>query len=319
MDSTLNATRLIEKPRCEAPVGLKWACLEKGAPVSRGLPHTGIMLVTCLVVFGLIKQFALEETLMRKREIYKKTWKRLSHRDQRTLVNHHLSLGIKSFILVVALVPFMLIVAGHQFSYSPIPNSRISVGDMMFVVSNIYTAMYAFELCYRTGISPIAWLHHTGTAVMAQYALLLSRDKRHSDGSIELILCLIWGLFDIVSEAIPHLTFILYRLFPTAHSSLYRWFTIATLVMVSSTLLETAIILWIYVALFKRWRTDLKIVTPVMHLLFTSAQLWGARALRGLAQREKKLIQQEQNGASNLICDNHPQTLEGDGRAGKVL
>ncbi|CAI6331690.1 unnamed protein product [Periconia digitata] len=283
MASTPNSTVLAVKAQCQAPMGLKWACLEKGAPVSNGLPYTGIMLATCLIIFGLIKQFALEEYLMRKQELYKHTWKRLSHRDQRTLVNHHLSLGVKSLILII--VPFMIIVSGRQFAYSPIPRSPISVGDMMFVVSNIYTAMYVFELCYRTGISPIAWLHHTGTAIMAQYALLLSRDKRHSDGSIELILCLLW--------AIPHATFIMYRLYPTSHATLYRWFTIATIVMLLSTLLETAIVFWIYVALFKRWRAELKIVTPIMHMLFTTAQLWGARALRGLAQKQKKLLEQE--------------------------
>ena len=87
----------------------------------------------------------------------------------------------------------MYIVVGHQFNSSPIVHSRISVGDVMFLVSNMYTAMYTFELCYRTGISPIAWLHHTGTAIMAQYALILSGDPRHKDGPIEQILCLIWG------------------------------------------------------------------------------------------------------------------------------
>lgn len=66
--------------------------------------------------------------------------------------------------------------------------------------------------------------------------------------------------------------------------------------MLLSTALETAVVLWIYAALFRRWRTELKIVTPIMHALFTVAQLWGARALRGLALRQKKLKEQEKSG-----------------------
>ncbi|KAF1962219.1 hypothetical protein CC80DRAFT_399744 [Byssothecium circinans] len=249
--------------------------------------------VQFLVTFGLIKQYALEGYLIRKRELYKQTWARINHRDQRTLVNHHLSLGVKIIILLIAIVPFMFIVAGHEFAYSPIPHSRISVGDMMFIVSNMYTAMYTFELCYRTGISPIAWLHHTGTAVMAQYALVLSADPEHRDGGIEQVLCWIWGLFDIFSEAIPHLTFILYRLFPRSHATLYRWFVVCTIIMLFSTVLETGIVFWIFITLYGRWRRELKILTPAFHCLFTAAQLWGARALWGLAKRQRMLIEEE--------------------------
>ncbi|KAF2643936.1 hypothetical protein P280DRAFT_466658 [Massarina eburnea CBS 473.64] len=190
----------------------------------------------------------------------------------------------------------MFIVNGHQFAYSPITGSHVSVGDMMFIVSNMYTAMYAFELCYRTGISPVAWAHHTGTAIMAQYALVLSHDGHHRDGSLEQILCLVWGLFDIVSEAIPHFTFILYRLFPTRHAYLHRWLLTATVVMLVSTALETGIVVWIYVALFSRWRSELRFLTPFMYCIFAVAQLWGAWALWGLTQKQKRLVESERGG-----------------------
>lgn len=65
---------------------------------------------------------------------------------------------------------------------------------MMFFTSHLYTAMYVVELCYRQGISYIAWVHHIGAAIMAQTAIQLSRQARkYPDSAIELYLCLIWG------------------------------------------------------------------------------------------------------------------------------
>lgn len=93
----------------------------------------------------------------------------------------------------------------------------------------------------------------------------------------------------MVSEAIPHATLIIYRLYPKEHRRLLFWFRAAFVATIASTVLETIIILWIYIALFHRWHTALKVATPLLHVLFTAAQLWSAWCLWKLGNREKAL------------------------------
>lgn len=139
-----------------------------------------------LIAFSLIKQYVLEEYMSRSKDsLHGRAYARLKPRDQRTLVNHHISLFMKLALLVVGtsirlaiikslspfwrqtrppsnttfagVYPFCALVSGHNFNSRFIGKS-LTIGDVLFLCSNTYTAVYMFELCYRQGISYITWL-----------------------------------------------------------------------------------------------------------------------------------------------------------------
>ena len=56
------------------------------------------------------------------------------------------------------------------------------------------------------------------------------------------------------------------------------------------TVTETAVVMWLFASLWSRWSLSLKVVTPILHILFSAAQLWGAYVFYKLwKQQEKKL------------------------------
>jgi len=70
------------------------------------------------------------------------------------------------------------------------------MGDILLVLTQLFVAMYLFELFYRKTLSPVAVLHHVGAVIIAQTAVVLSLDLSHeADATIEFVLCLVWGTF----------------------------------------------------------------------------------------------------------------------------
>ncbi|KAF9738973.1 hypothetical protein PMIN06_007762 [Paraphaeosphaeria minitans] len=261
---------------CEAPPGLAFACLRPMA-VSEMFPFSVVFLAAVLIVFSLLKQFVLENYMLHKDSLHGRAYARLKPRDQRTLVNHHLSLVMKVCLFIIGIYPFCALVSGHNFNTHFV--AHLTTGDVLFLCSHTYTAIYIFELCYRQGISYITWVHHSCTILIAQLALAFTTTHRAPDTTIEMTLCLVWGVFDILSEAITHLTMVLYRLYPTRHDFLYRALRIAFVVSALSTAIETAVVGWFYGALFHRWSTLNKALTPMLFIAFVAAQIWSAICL----------------------------------------
>lgn len=56
-----------------------------------------------LIIFALLKQFVLESYMLHSTGVHGRAYAQLKPRDQRTLVNHHLSLAIKMGLLVVGM------------------------------------------------------------------------------------------------------------------------------------------------------------------------------------------------------------------------
>ena len=75
-----------------------------------------------------------------------------------------------------------------------IPHYKATNGDVMIVCSQIFTAMYIFELFYRRTISVISAAHHIGAIVITQSAVAISLNFAHEqDASFEFVLCFVWG------------------------------------------------------------------------------------------------------------------------------
>jgi hypothetical protein len=86
-------------------------------------------------------------------------------------------------------------------------------------------------------------------------------------------------MFDLSSEALPHLTMVLYRLCPTSHLFLYRSLRTAFFVSILSTTIEIGVVCWFYAALFDRWSIYNKVLTPTLFAAFVAAQVWSAIGL----------------------------------------
>jgi hypothetical protein len=48
--------------------------------------------------------------------------------------------------------------------------------------------------------------------------------------------------------------------------------------------------MWLFGSLWHRWTLPFKIVTPLLHILFAAAQLWGSYVFWRLWQREKARV-----------------------------
>ncbi|KAL1854388.1 hypothetical protein Daus18300_011487 [Diaporthe australafricana] len=165
------------------------------------------------------------------------------------------------------------------------------MGDILIVVSQMLIAMYIFELFYRPKISPVSVGHHVGTIMIGQSAIAISLDLiREPDADIEFSLCLVWGAFDIVAEFLPHITIILYRVYPNSHEFLRRLFLAAMATTLTGTIAETIVTMYMFISLWNRWTLAFKITTPMLHVLFAAAQLWGSWNFYCLYQKQSRLL-----------------------------
>jgi len=180
---------------------------------------------------------------------------------------------------------------GEDFDTPIHSGSRITIGDLLLICLQVYSTNFLFELFYRIGMSPITMLHHIGALVIGQIALYYTAGN-HADSSLEMVMCFFWGFFDVVSEAIPHTTLILYRLYPRHHRLLRMCFRAAYIVSLLSTFVESSVIFWFYGALFERWSIGFRVSTPILHGVFVAAQLWSAWCLRGMENRHYKQLKQ---------------------------
>ena len=176
--------------------------------------------------------------------------------------------------------------------------------------------MYIFELIYRVKVSHISSMHHLGTILVAESTVAISLDlTREPDASIEFILITVWGksllpeddshyvntdlvirdtgAFDIVSELLPHIAIILYRLHPTRHKYLQRLFLFASCSTFIGTVCETVVIFYFFGSVWQRWQLAFKIVTPILHCAFSATQLHGSRIFYRMWRRQRRFVEEE--------------------------
>lgn len=259
-------------------------------------PYSALMLTIACVVFFALRYWVLERFLLPK--YYGPIYNDLSEVNKRGFLNHHIAGGAKILILAVAAYPFVDVAFGHANLHSPFAGSSlVTMGDILLVCTQIFVATYIFELFYRVKISPVSIFHHVGTIVIGQAAVAISLNYSHErDADIEFILCTIWGAFDVVCESLPHLSIILYRIYPSSHRFLQKLFSISCLVTFLGTLFETAVVLYVFGSLWSRWITAFKVVTPLLHVAFSATQLHGSLIFYRMAKRQRRLIKEMETG-----------------------
>ncbi|KAJ7728135.1 hypothetical protein DFH07DRAFT_999071 [Mycena maculata] len=265
-------------------------------------PYTGLILSVVLLVLFLIKFYVLELFLLRK--IYGTKYTKLDEVNRRGFVNHHIAGGTKMAILVIAVYPFGAVVFGKAGFHTPFAHgSTVTMGDILVVVAQMLVGMFLFELIYRTKISPISVVHHMASILVAQAAITISVSA-NKDSSIEFLLCLVWGAFDIICEMLPHITIIAYRVYPDSHRFLATIFRAASITTFIGTVSETVVTMYFFGQLWSRWTLPFKILTPVLHVAFSAAQFHGTRIFFKLWRKQERIIRDQRDAEKEMGEEN---------------
>jgi hypothetical protein len=258
--------------------------------ISRLAPFTGLIISIVLIVFFFIKLYVLELFLLRK--AYGSIYTNLDELNRRGFVNHHIAGGTKIVILIVGIYPFMAVAFAKASFHTPVVHgSVITMGDILVVCAQMLIGMFIFELIYRTTISPVSVVHHLGSILVGQAAITISI-KEDRDASIEFVLCTVWGAFDIISEFLPHLAIILYRVFPNSHMFLCKLFRTACLTTLVGTIFETIVTMYLFGQLWHRWAIAFKIATPMLHIAFSAAQLHGTHIFYRMWRKQERILRE---------------------------
>jgi polyferredoxin len=100
-------------------------------------------------------------------------------------------------------------------------------------------------------------------------------------------------VFDVIAEFWPHVAVIQKRRFNDDHGYLSKVFLFAAIVTALGTLFETIVVMYIWGSAWHRWSLPFKIITPILHGIFSSAQVWGAYRFVGMWQYEKKKLKEK--------------------------
>ena len=280
-------------------------------PISKLAPYSALILSIVLVVLFLIRFYILQHFLLEK--LHGPIYTQMNEITRRSFLNNYIAAATKIFILIIGLYPFASVAFGvANFSTPYILGSSVKMGDLLLIAAQILTGMFIFELIYRVNISPVSVAHHIGSIMVAQAAIAISiRGDRVA--SIEFKLCTVWGklyiymvyllfltqvispigAFDIIAEFLPHVVLIIYRINPTSHFLLANLFKFASITTFFGTISETILVMYMFGVLWDRWPLALKIVTPLLHVAFSAAQLHGSRALYIMWRRQQQILTEQ--------------------------
>jgi hypothetical protein len=113
------------------------------------------------------------------------------------------------------------------------------------------------------------------------------------------------GMFDVLAEFWPHVAIILYRMHPTEHNYLRKVFLSAGIITCVGTIVETVAVMYLWGWAWDRWTLAFKVVTPILHVIFSAAQLWGAYNFYKMWKSQKKLMREDKKDV-----EHGPTTLE---------
>ena len=280
--------------------------------ISELAPYSALILSIVLVVLFLVRFYILQRFLLEK--IHGSIYTQLDDATRRSFLNHYIAGAMKLAILIIALYPFGSVTFGTADFHTPyLPGSRITMGDILLVAAQMLTGMFIFELIYRVKISPVSVAHHIGSIMVAQAAITINI-KGEPESSIEFMLCTVWGkqvfhqaallslanspigAFDIIAEFIPHVALIMYRVYPTSHFFLAKLFQFTCITTFVGTISETILVMYMFGILWDRWPLAFKIITPILHVAFSAAQLHGSRIFYIIwRKQEKELLNAEQD------------------------
>jgi hypothetical protein len=111
-----------------------------------------------------------------------------------------------------------------------------------------------------------------------------------------------------VSEFLPHVSIILYRVYPNSHQFLKKLFKTAMITTLTGTTAETILTMYLFGSLWNRWTMAFKVTTPMLHLLFMSCQLWGSYNFYKMYKRQQRLIAKKEGQTGDV--EEQPNRIE---------
>jgi hypothetical protein len=155
-------------------------------------PYACLILTIVLVILSIARLYVFEQTIPR---LYPQTWSRLDDTQRRNFINHHVAVIIKLSLVVSQSYPFFAVAFGKSTLHTTLtPGGSVTTGDIMVVGSQVFVAMYIFELYYRVRVSHISMAHHIGAILITQAAITIGLNFTHEkDATIEFVLCFLWG------------------------------------------------------------------------------------------------------------------------------
>jgi|SRR5579871_692029 len=118
------------------------------------------------------------------------------------------------------------------------------------------------------------------------------------------------GAFDVLAELWLNIAFILYRVFADNHGFLTYLFFGTFLITTMGTIAETIMVFILFGESWSRWELSFKIVTPILHIVFTAAQLHGSRILLCMWRKEKRKLAQQEEELHDIEGDSHESTFQ---------
>lgn len=168
-------------------------------PLSHLISHGSLILCSAILAVVILANILERWVLPRA---YGALWADLSlgHNDRRRRSFTYLHIGVivMSCLVILGCYPVFNFLVGHARPSSGLlghRHSHVSHGDAMFVLSQIYSAYYLFELSYRTQFaSAIGIAHHIGLLLVIQSALALFGNlEKHPEAILEFYMCMVWG------------------------------------------------------------------------------------------------------------------------------
>ncbi|KAF6845526.1 hypothetical protein CMUS01_00101 [Colletotrichum musicola] len=283
--------------------------IENG-PISGLLAYGSLLLVSSVIVVVLLAN-VLERWLLLR--VYGDVYAALekqpgAERRRRSFTYYHVGAIVMMALFVTGVYPVMTFLAGNAGLATPlVQGHRLRFGDVLFTLSQAYSAYYVFELCYRTRFaSPLSIAHHIGLLAITQTALsLFGNFALHPEATIEFYMCMVWGSFDVAVELPIYISMIIWRAKRSHHRLLtYMVYGCFCWILLGATL-ELSITIYLLHRSWDRWGKVWRVVTPLIFSLWISTQLYGASRLFLMARAEQRKWsgKGKQEGAAEPISE----------------
>ncbi|KAM0229832.1 hypothetical protein ACHAPO_009726 [Fusarium lateritium] len=273
-------------------------------PISTLLPQGSLILACSIICVALIAN-CLERWILPR--LYKRIYPALEfhgdERRRRSFTYFHIGAFILISILISTGYTMMDFLVGKAVLTEPlVKGGKITVGDHLLVVTQVYCAYYLFEMCFRTKFaSYISIAHHTGLLVISQMALsLFANTKKNHEATLEFYMCMVWGTFDVVVEIPIFISMILWRIKRDNPAFLSRMAFGCCIWAVVAALTETIVTIYLLHNSWAQWGIAWKIITPVVFSLWITTQLYGSTRLYSMGRAEYCKMKGKSESQENL-------------------
>ncbi|CAH0050829.1 unnamed protein product [Clonostachys solani] len=263
----------------------------------------GSIIITCGVIFIVLLSNILERWVLRM--VYKDTYRNLekpgNERRRRSFTYYHVGAMMLFSLFCTGVYPVLMFLVGPGDFGTHVgrKGGGATIGDLLFLFAEIYTAYYLYEMCFRTQFaSPLTIAHHVGLLLVVQTSVALFADSdSHKEATLEFYMCMVWGAFDVVVEMPVFVSMIIWRVKRQNHKLLAHIGLGCCIWILVAATTEVVVTIYLLNRSWHRWGTVFRVITPVVFALWIATQLYGAYRLYTMGRAQL----QEHRKASGAI------------------